>query len=288
MFKKLFADRNYLSKFILTIDGEGDSGVDSGSGAGDSGSAGQGESQTGESQGGAEDQSRTGDQSQAGSSQHGFQPRRNGSDWIPKQRFDQVNRGFQAYRSLGSPAEIAAMKAEYERLKAIPSNKYDPKTEQEIREDFLRLFPEMRAVVNAHQTQTSSFVSTGVRKNDTFLKELNLEVNQVNNQMLQDAIGGIIARDPDLNERFYARDPTVFDDGFRLFKKLMNIQQKRVVPGLDMARTKTVPRVPSKPNAGNGGTPPSKKVIQPGPLFERETLDQASEEAFARLGEQME
>lgn len=281
MFKKLFADHNYLSKFILTIDGEDDNDAGGSGGAGDQSSG----AQDAGSQSSAEDNSRIGDAAGGGDQSQNTQQRRNQSEWIPKQRFDQVNRVSQAYKHLGSPAELQRMKEEYARLKAQPGNRYDQKTAQEIREDFLTLFPEMRHVVNTHQTQSTSFVSSGVRKNEGFLKELGIEVNETNNNMLQDAIGGIIARDPDLNERFYARDASVFDDGFRLFKKLMNIQQKRVVPGLDTVRTKTVPKAPSKPS-GNGGAPPKK--IEPGPLFERNVLDQAGEEAFARLEAQME
>ncbi len=284
MFKKLFGNEDYRHRFILTIDGEDDGGE--GGGAGDTGGTDQNQQGQGEQQGGAQGQSQQGEQ-QAGQQQQQFGQRRGGSDWIPKHRFDQVNRGYQAYKRFGSPEQIQQQLDTLQRLQQNPANKYDQKTAQEIREDFLMLFPEMRSLVGTHQNQTIAFVSHGVRQNESFLKELNIEINETNNQLLQDAIGGIIARDPDLNARFYARDSSVFAEGFSRFKKLMNLQQKRVVPGLDATRNKTVSRVPSKPN-GNGGTPPKPKQIQPGPLFERETLDQASEEAFARLSEQME
>lgn len=279
--KKLFADHDYRSRHLLTIDGEGEG--EMGGGGGDSGNTDQSPQVNGEQQGQqADGQNDT--PAQGGQQFQQGGPRRGGSDWIPKHRFDQVNRGYQTYKRFGSPEEIQAKLAMLEKLQQKPENRYDPQAQEEIRQDFLRLFPEMRSVVNAHKTQTHTFVASGVKQNDNFLRELNLEVSEANNHLLQDTLGGIIDRDPDLRDRFYARDPSVFADAFKQFKQLMKFQQQRKVPGLQQQQQKTKPSTPA-----NRQQPPAKpKDIKPGPLFERETLDEASERAFAQLAEQVE
>ncbi len=276
--KKLFDDPPRRNRHLLFAEGDEDG---SAGGAGDAGGGDQSQQPLNDQ---SQESQSAGDPAQQAQNTQGNPPRR-GSDWIPKHRFDQVNRGYQSYRQFGSPDEIRTKLETLQRLQQNPTNRYDPDKQREIREDFLALFPEMRSVVNSHQSQTRTFISTGVRQNDGFLKEINLEVNENNNRLLQDAISGIIQRDEELSARFFARDPTVFADGFRQFKKLMNISQKRTVPGLDATRNKTVSRAPAR---NGGGAPPQPKEIKPGPLFEREHLDQASEAAFARLSEQME
>lgn len=279
--KKLFADQDYRSRHLLTIEGEGDDMGAAGAG-GDSGGTDQAQQVNNDQ---TQNQVQTSEQNDQGQNQN-FQrgPRRGGSDWIPKHRFDQVNQGYRAYRELGSPDEIRSKLAMLEKLQQNPANRYDPQAQEEIRQDFLRLFPEMRSVVNSHKTQTQTFVASGVKQNDNFLRELNLEVSEANNHLLQDTLGGIIDRDPDLRDRFYARDSTVFADAFRQFKQLMKFQQRRVVPGLQQQQQKSKPSTPA-----NRQQPTAKpKTITPGPLFERETLDEASERAFAQLAEQVE
>jgi hypothetical protein len=204
---------------------------------------------------------------------------------IPKHRFDEVNNRFNAYKVFGSPEELKAKLARLEALERQPQNRYTQDQAKEIREDLLRVFPELQGVLETQQTQTKSFVSFGVKQNEKFLQELGVEVNENNNNYLQELLGGVIARTPELTTRFLARDQTVFADAFKAAKTAFWPNTKRAVPGLDKTQIKT----PAKP--GSTGKPAQKaqaSEIKPGPLMERELLDKAGEEAFELLSSQME
>lgn len=207
-----------------------------------------------------------------------------GDKFIPKHRFDEVNTRFQQYKGLGSADEIKAKLARLEALEKQPSNRYTEERKKQIREDLLEVFPEIKNVLDTSKTQTETFVSTGVRQNETFLKEIGLEVNDENNHYLQELIGGVIARKPEYTSRFFARDTSVFGDAWKEVKSKFWPNAGRKVPGLDKIGLKK----PAVTPANAGKKPAEAKEIKPGPLMERELLDDASERAFAMLDNQME
>lgn len=211
--------------------------------------------------------------------------RRDGQ-WIPKHRFDEVNQKYAAYRSFGPPTEIQSKLARLAELEKQPQNRYNETQATEIREDLLRVFPELRSVVDSHKNQSTTFVAHGSRQNDKFMKELNIEANEANNLYLQELLGGVISRTPELSQRFYARDPGVFEEAFKVAKGIFWSNPRRTVPGLQVVQKKTPAQ--AGVNAGKKAAAAGEDEIKPGPLFERQILDKASEEAFSRISEQME
>lgn len=278
--RSLFEDPTFhvTSRFGL-FDGEGDGGE---GGEGGAGSGGEGGGSQSEAEHAAAQQQQesgaAGQQRQAG----GF--RRDGQ-WIPKHRFDEVNQKYAAYRNFGPPTEVQAKLARLAELEKMPQNRYNESQATEIREDLLRVFPELRSVVDSHKNQSTTFIAHGARQNDRFMKELTIEANEANNLYLQELLGGVISRTPELSQRFYARDPSVFDDAFKIAKGIFWPNARRTVPGLQTVQKKT----PAQAGANNGKAGKTEeKEIQPGPLYERQILDRASEEAFAKISEQME
>lgn len=206
-----------------------------------------------------------------------------GSDkFIPKHRFDEVNTSFQTYKKFGSPEDIQVKLARLEALEKQPQNRYTKERSAQIREDLLAVIPELKGVLESTKSATETFVSVGVRQNESFLKEIGIEVNDENNHYLQELIGGVIARKPEYINRFYGRDTTVFADAFKEVKAKFWPNVGRKVPGLDRMAVKKPPVVlPGKKAA-------EPKKITPGPLADRELLDDASERAFAMLDSQTE
>lgn len=208
--------------------------------------------------------------------------RRGRQDFIPKHRFDEVNRPFQAYKTLGTVDDIKSKLARLQELESKPETYYTEERKRQVREDLLRVFPELQTLSATHQANNATFVAKGVRDTDEFLKQIGVEVNPANNHAFQDLIGGVISRDPNLASRFAARDATVFQDAIKIVRGFVGA--KRNVPGLDVSRGKAPARA-SAPAQTNGKAKVEPKEIKPGPLFEREVLDQAGEAAFARLSE---
>jgi len=207
---------------------------------------------------------------------------------IPKHRFDEVNTRYNAYKGFGSPEDVKAKLARLAELEQQPQNRYNDKQQKEIRQDLLRVMPELEGVLRNVEVASRTYTSYGVKQNDTFLKELGIEVNEKNNKYLQELIGGVITSDQALLDRFFAHDRDLFKDAFQQVKATFWPNLKRTVPGLEAASRKA----PAKPGASAGNGTPAKpagdKPKPTGPLADREIMDQASEEAFARISSQME
>ena len=280
--KGLFEDPSYRMRLKLGLfEGEGEDG----GGAGSDG----GEPQQIEGEGGALDQQQN-DQSRqgelgGGERAPGAQGRGHNPNFIPKHRFDQVNRGYQAYRPFGSPADIKAKLERLAYLEKNPQNRYKPEQVDEIKSDFNHLFPGMQGMEAFYENQKRNFVKFGSRQNDRYVKELGWENNDHNKHMIEDAISGMIGRNPELNERFYALDNTLFDEVFAMVKKVLGARSGggggngRNVPGLQ--------QLGAKRPAKAGPVSEVQKTLndklkdeKPNPLKERDILSAASDAAF--------
>lgn len=271
MLKWLFQDSDpstlIWSRYRLLDENDGDLG---GAGTGDAGDG----SQIGEGEHAQQQQDQ-------GGMHRGASDRRLPSHMIPKYRFDEVNQRYRPYRELGlSPEDIKQKLARLEELERQPQNYYTDERKTQVREDLMRVFPELQSLVSTHESNSKSFVSAGVAQTNEFLKSIGIEATEKNNRLYQNIIGGFIQEDPEMARRFYARDRTVFADAIKAIRPLLGLS-KRIVPGLDTARGKTPLKQPAAQQAKpNGETKPE---IKPGPLFERQVLDEAGEAAFARI-----
>jgi hypothetical protein len=248
-------------------------------------------SAAGAGSGGDGSQAQAGEGDQAGAGQRAASDTRRTDDqghMIPKHRFDEVNTRYNAYKGFGSPDDVKAKLARLAELEQQPQNRYNDKQQKEIRQDLLRVMPELEGVLRNAEVATRSYTSYGVRQNETFLKELGIEVNEKNNKYLQELIGGVITSDPALLDRFFAHDRDLFKEAFQQVKATFWPNLKRTAPGLEAANRKATPKPGA--NAGNGtpAKPAGNKPAPSGPLADREIMDQASEDAFARISQQME
>jgi hypothetical protein len=219
------------------------------------------------------------DGGQPGQRDPGAQGRPARPQMIPYGRFQEVNRGYQAYRQFGSPADIKARLERLERLEKNPVNRYTPDQEAEIKADILRFFPQLQRLEENDELQKTQYVNQGSRQNGEFCKQLGWEVNDNNKQLVEDILSSVIGRTPELRERFYARDPAVFTDVFKLVRP--TLAPRRTVPGLSVVGNKTTPKA-----GGPQGKKPGEAVNEankpkPGsPLFERDVLSEAGDAAF--------
>lgn len=205
--------------------------------------------------------------------------------WIPKHRFDEVNQGYTKYKGLGSPEDITKSLARLKELEALPQNRTTDKEKAEIRKELLNVFPELQVMTNMLEVQRQAYTENGAEKNNEFLKEIGIEVNDANNQYLQELLTGIIAADQKLLRRFYAMDPKVFEAAFAVAKKTFWPNAKRPIPGAGVQAKKTGPTAPvtQKQPDKSGEQKPKGQNGQLGRLEEREELDKASERAFEML-----
>lgn len=201
---------------------------------------------------------------------------------IPKHRFDEVNRGYQEYKSLGDSKAIKAKLDRLAQLEAMPQNRYTDKETKEIEADLVRALPWLGHLRQQYETSQKAFTSGGAKLSEGFAKEIGIEANEDNHHFIQELVGAAIFKDPDLKQRFFALDNTVFKDAWTKVKGQL-WKNSRSVPGLSVAGKKLPPSAP----AGKPGAKGKKEEVPDGPLGDRDLLDQAGEDAFARLAEQM-
>jgi hypothetical protein len=267
--KGLFEDPSLFLKLKLRF-------FDEVEGEDEGGGEGEGTGEGGESGGEAAGQRAAGDKGDTKDGQ---------SAMIPKHRFDEVNTGYQTYKRFGSPQDIQSKLDRLAKLEKMPQNRYTEDQHKEIREDLFRIVPELQGLLDSAGTSRKTFTSYGVTRNETYLKELGIEVNEENNRYLQELIGGVIASKPEYQQRFFSLDRAVYDDAWKETKGRFWPNLKRNVPGLATAQNKSLPKQPmtKKPGETKG-----KEEDLSGPLRDRNILDEASERAFARISEQQE
>lgn len=234
-----------------------------------------------------------GDQHQAGEGEGSGEGKREPGDtggkpptegaWIPKHRFDEVNRSYQDYKSFGRPEDVKKRLDRLAELEQLPANRLNDKEKSEIRKELLNVFPELQVLSNTVQIQRQAYTERGAVKNNEFLKEIGLEATDATNNYMQELLSGIIAADPKLLRRFYSMDDTVFTEAFAVAKKTFWPNVKRVVPGAGVESKKLPNRMPPGKQAAAGQGDKSKKPEALDRLGERDLLDQASEQAFAML-----
>jgi hypothetical protein len=244
----------------------------------DAGDEGKGADSQVEGAEGQDDQS----EGERASSDKGDQPPSKDGKWIPKHRFDEVNQGYTKYKGFGTPEQIKQRLDRLAELEALPQNRLNDKEKGEIRKELLHVFPELQSLLSQAEVSRQSYTERGAALNDTFLKEVGIEVNEATNRYLQELLSGIIAADEKLLRRFYSQDMKVFEEAFAVAKKTFWPNVKKFTPGATVQAIKTAPSVPSKQKGGE--EKPEKKEGEPlSRLDERNVLDKASEEAFALL-----
>jgi hypothetical protein len=200
--------------------------------------------------------------------------------WIPKSRFDEVNTQYGQYKQFGRPEDVKKRLDRLAELEQQPANRIGDKEKAEIRKELLSVFPELQTMTNTMQIQRQAYTERGASKNNEFLKDIGIEVNDANNNYLQELLSGIIAADPKLLRRFHSMDDSVYQDAFGIAKKTFWPNVKRLVPGANTESKKLPNRAPT------GQKPPvpaDKAKGQLDRMGERDLLDQASEQAFAML-----
>lgn len=212
----------------------------------------------------------------------GEQPPKDGK-WIPKHRFDEVNQGYTKYKGLGTAEEIQKKLTRLSELEALPQNRLNDKEKTEIRKELLHVFPELQIMSQMLEVQREAYTDYGKTVNETFLKELGIEVNDSTNQYLQELLSGVIAADKKLLRRFYAMDQKVFADAFAVAKKTFWPNVKKVVPGANLQVKKVAPKAPTNQKPDEKKEEKKETNGQLGRLEERALLDDASEKAFELL-----
>src|SRR5574337_821457 len=201
--------------------------------------------------------------------------------WIPKHRFDEVNTQFGQYKQFGRPEDVKKRLDRLAELEQLPQNRLNQKEKSEIRKELLQVFPELQVMANTVQVQREAYTDRGATLNNDFLKELNIEANEANNNYLQELLSGIIAADPKLLRRFYSMDDRVFQDAFKIAKQTFWPGVRKPVPGARTESIKLPGKAPGQQKVA-GQKPPVDKAPTTR-MEEREALDDASERAFALL-----
>jgi hypothetical protein len=203
---------------------------------------------------------------------------------IPKGRLDEEIRKRQAlqtvidsYAKFGKPEELAGKLKRFDEL--AQGKRFTEGETKEIREDLLRVFPELGRVINSEQERMSHFTDiVGPEATRKFLKEAGIEVTDDNLADMSEVLAGRIIRDKKLFRMFAAQDPNVYTEAWKSVKPRL-FARRPGVPGADVQKLKEAPKPPIGKPKGEEPKAPA------GPKDDRDALSDAGDAAWERLQE---
>lgn len=208
--------------------------------------------------------------------------------WIPKHRFDEVNRVAKAFRELGmSPEEVRGLKSRLDELSK--TNRFTAAERKTIAEQMFDVFPQLKSIVeNADalmatvgrsKQSTEQYILSTEKRVDSYLTKLGLQVTRENNEDIQELLISRLRRDKAAMTRFLGGDATILDEVFKTLQRDLGGGRRAALAEVEGKKTTQTTKSVQKKADDRGDRKPAS---------EHEVLADAHNRAWDRISAQAE